>query len=77
MTITAKFPDGVVHFTAPVVFTNMTTTGTTSFTITSTTTNGWTYTGSGTVSPTTATLIVKEDTVGLSTTYTFSSLAKQ
>ena len=77
LTLTTKFSDGAVHFTAPIVLSNMTTTGTSSFTITSTVYAGFTYTGTGTVSPTTATLLFTEDTVGLSTTYTFTSMAKQ
>ena len=76
LTLTTKFSDGNVHFTAPIVLSNMSLTGTATFTITSTVYAGNTYAGSGTVSPTSATLSFSEDTTGLHTTYTFASMSK-
>jgi hypothetical protein len=77
MTATGKFSDGTVHFTAPIILSNFSLTGTTTFTLASTTYNGFIYTGTGTVSATSASLTLNEDSAGHILTYTFSSMAKQ
>ena len=77
MTATAEFADGSIHFTAPIVLSNFSTTGNTSFTISSTVYNGFTYTGAGTVSATNASLTVNEDSAGHVIIYKFTSMAKQ
>ncbi len=64
--------------TLPIVLSNFTSTGSV-FTITSTVANGATYTGTGNVSSTIAsmTLNEKDNTTGLITVYTFTNMAKQ
>lgn len=64
--------------TVPVTLSNTTTTGSV-FTITSTVSGGYTYTGTGNISGTIAsmTLTEKENATGATTTYTFTNMAKQ